>query len=419
MGRDILKLITSGAVVQFGSLLLLAIIGRQYSESVMGQIGLFLSWGGVLAIPAAARYEQAVIVASSERESVALYRLCLRIIAVYSGVLMLLVALFFALFSNNPIGIFVLALPIFVLLQGVNEASTLLILRFKHYNRLAIAQAVQGIGNNGLKAALGAFSPTLGSLIAASLLSIATSLALLLRKVRKGCRLSAQGETSIPQKELLRKWSNFPRYGIAQVLAETLLACLLVLILPFGYGLTEIGLVTMAVMLSKRPVNVLSLAVGKVFFQRLSERINAKERIGSMIRKLLWHTLLIGIPAAVVLWLLMEEAVTLVVGEKWQPVALVIRWMLPPMLIAFLTSILNVLPDILSRQRYNMFAVLLMLLFEASAAVVGLLLFDFESFIIFFCLAEFVARTVYLVALLRLAQRYDRSSVKLGEKTNQ
>lgn len=149
--RDSFKLLSSGASVQVVALLLLVLIGRLYNEHTMGQLGLFLTWGGLISVAASGRFEQAIVVTPSEQEAPLLLRLALKLALLTSLCLSAIVLLVYFSPVPNPLSALLLLLPLYVLLQAGNEAFTLYTLRRKRYKRLAWAQATQGIGNNLLK----------------------------------------------------------------------------------------------------------------------------------------------------------------------------------------------------------------------------------------------------------------------------
>ena len=102
IARDSLQLISSGAAVQLVALLLLIFIGRLYDEEMMGQFGLFLTWGGLIAIAASGRYEQAIMVAASPREAHRLLVLSLKLILLIAIVVLPFAVGMYLLPQYNP-----------------------------------------------------------------------------------------------------------------------------------------------------------------------------------------------------------------------------------------------------------------------------------------------------------------------------
>lgn len=404
--REAIRLVGSGAAGQVVALLLLAIIGRQYDQETMGTLGSFLSWGGLLAIASGARYEQGIVVAHSVEDAHALYHLSLRISFIFSLILLIPSLIMGSINpSLTPLGSSIYILPLFVLLSTWYNASALWELRHKRYKRLARMQAIKGVGNNLLKALLGYLTATIGSLITAQILSLIAAFPLFFQSLKKGAK--APPKPSL--RAVAQKYHRFPRYGIVQALIDNLLGSLLVLMLPLRYGLAEVGYLTMAIMLTRRPLQLVAENLSNVYFQRLSERVSSHLPIRLLTRKLLLLTLSVGIPSALLLSWAMPSLVGLVVGEKWLPSAYIISWMLPMCIPNFLTSILNTLPDIFAHQKQNMWAQIVMLILDIGVIALGFLLFDFEYFVPFFYLFMAIEQVGYLLFLLRFVWHYERN----------
>lgn len=412
IARDSLQLISSGATVQLVALLLLIFIGRLYDEEMMGQFGLFLTWGGLIAIAASGRYEQAIMVAASPREAHRLLVLSLKLILLIAiGVLPFAVGMYL-LPQYNPFSWMVLLMPLYIVLQASNEAFTLFVLRERRFRRLAWAQAVQGISNNLLKVLLGLCAPHAFYLLLSALLSLFSSLLLLSRNMLFSLWKSVVGGLfgfSRTERFLMRKWRNFPRFGVIQVLTDVLVADIVVLLLPIHFTIAEVGFFTMAVMLCARPLNVLNRAIGNVYFQRMSKAVNEHKPIGGLIRRLQWNVFLIGAPLAVALWFGMDWLVGLVVGPKWLTSAMIIRWMMPAKIPNFVVAIINVLPDIFGKQRANMYAEFVMLALRLVVIYIGFRAASFEAFIAIFFLYQVGEQLIYMLFLKGFARRHDRS----------
>lgn len=404
--REGLRLISSGVAGQLVALLLLAIVGRQYNEETMGILGSFLSWGGLLSIVACGRYEQGIVVAPREEEARSLYHLALRIAQYFFGLLLPL-SILLGIFAPNatPLGRTIYLLPLYVLLLAWYNASAQWVLRQRQYGRLAQMQLIKGVGNNLLKVLFGLLSASVGSLIAAQLLSLFAPYSLFVRSLREGLRKPSRDSVS----KVARQYQGFPRYGLIQALVDNLLGSLLILMLPLHFGAREVGLLTMAIMLARRPLQLISENLGSVYFERMSKRVAEREPIRPMVRKLLVIICLLGIPLALLLSLFMTPLVVLVVGERWIWSAYIIAWMLPMCIPNFATSILNVLPDIFGRQKANMWAQIGMLTIDLVVIIVGFSLFSFEQFIPYFYILMALEQVGYLLFLLYFVWHYERT----------
>lgn len=407
--REGLRLISSGVAGQLVALILLSIVGRQYHEETMGVLGSFLSWGGLLAIIACGRYEQGIVVATRREESNLLYHLALRIALYFTIGVLLPLSLCGGLFlsATTPLGWTIYLLPLYVLLLAWYNASAQWLLRQQQYKRLAQMQLIKGVGNNLLKVLFGLLSATVGSLIAAQLLSIFAPYSLFAQALRKGLRKPTEGSVI----QVAKQYQGFPRYGLTQALVDNLLGSLLILMLPLQFSSREVGFLTMAIMLGRRPLQLISENLGSVYFERMSKQVRERAPLRPMVHKLIALTLLFGIPLALLLAHYMTPLVTLVVGERWTWSAYIITWMLPMLIPNFATSILNVLPDIFGRQKANMTAQIVMLVFDLVVIVAGFSLFTFEQFIPYFYLLITLEQVIYLLFLLYFVRHYERTRV--------
>lgn len=405
-----LKLVASGALGQMVALLLLMIVGRQYNEEMMGVLGSFLSWGGILSIATTGRYEQAIVIAPSEQEAYDLYICGIRLSTLLSAVLFLGSLLIYLLIPEQTLGVYILLLPLFVLFTSLYAHISSMALRNKSFNRLSLAQSINGVGNNLLKVVWGSFHPSVIGLISSSITAIFLAFFSYIPFIKKVFRRPVSPLSA--SLAIARKYRNFPRYSLPQALIDTLLGSLLILLLPLRFGMAEVGFLTMSIMLARRPLNIIGENLGKVYFQRLSETVHNAQSIAPTVRRLLLITFILGIPLALALAWGMEYLVLFFVGNKWLVSAYIIRWMLPMLIPNFAAAILNVIPDILGFQRSNMWSQIIMLALYTTAILLGFYCFSFERFIPFFYTCMAFVQIGYLLYLLRLVAIYERTIQK-------
>lgn len=402
--RDGLKLISSGVAGQIVALLLLMLIGRQYDEQAMGVLGTFLGWSGFFATGVMGRYEQAIVVVKDDGEANGLFRLAIELALAGSLIIGGGILLLHLLLPEPPLGTYSWWIAPYVLLLAVSSACSMLSLRKGHYGRLALSQGGRTVGNNLLKVIFGFRQASAEMLLLATALASLVGLAPLLRSAQ--CAWHAAASRPL-RRRLLGRYVNFLRYSTPQALIDTALASLLVLILPFVYSMQEVGLLTMGIMLARRPIQVLSDSLGQVYFERMSRYVSHGQSLWALLRLPLILILCLGGGVAIGLYYWMEELVTLFVGTRWLGSAHIIVWMLPSLLLNFVNAILNVLPDILGRQRLHLYVQIGMLFFELFVIVLGIFLWDFMAFIPFYYGFIFIGQALYLAFLLHLVRRYE------------
>lgn len=397
---DIGRLLLSGGVAQGIALLLVVFIGRQYDQEAMGVQGLMLSWSGILTTIVMGRYEQTIVIARTDERAERLWQMCLSLAVIGSAIIAALAGAVYLLWEANPLGGFIHWIAPYVLTTATANATMMLLLRHKAYTRLGIAQGLRTISNNLIKVLLGLRYPTALSLVVSTCAASVIGSIPLVRYLRQASPLCW---TKLDLR-YLRHYIAFPLYSSPQALVNTLTGSLLVVLLPLGYGLKEVGLMTMIMMLVRRPLLVLSDSVGQVYFERMSRAFGSGSSPLDLIRRLIRTTLALGIPACVLVYLLVEEAVPLLLGDGWEALAHIIVCMLPYLLVNFLASILNVLPDILGRQRADLIFRLVRLAVECTAIFVGMRLLAFDSFVAYYYLFLFALELVYVLFLLRLVR---------------
>lgn len=382
--------------------MLLLFIGRQYGQDTIGVQGLMLSWSGILVAIVMGRYEQTIVIARSSAGAIRLWHISLAL-AVLGSIVIAVVALGLdLLWISNPLGGFIHWIAPYVLVTAVANATMMLLLRQKVYTRLGIAQGLRTISNNLIKAILGFYYPSTLTLIGSSLAASVIGAIPLWRYLRQVRSLLWDRRYWA----YLRHYRAFPLLSTPQALLNTFTGSLLVVMLPLGYGMKEVGLITMVVMLVRRPILVLSDSVGQVYFERMSRLVAEGTAPLTLIKRLIVWTSLSTLAIYAIAYLTIDWAICLLLGEGWAELPYIILCMLPYLGANFLSSILNVLPDILGKQRIDLMARLVRLALESGAIYIGMQLYTFKTFVAHYYLMLFALELLYVGVLVGLASRH-------------
>ena len=317
------------------------------------------------------RYEQAIVVCQEPLERDHLLRLTLWITALGTLALFALTLAFEPWIGTTRYATLqgkLWLIPPVVCTLGLCATLSNYSLSLGQFKRIAASKAVQGLGNNGLKVGFGLFSPTVWSLWGAQIASTLLALIPLLRPLKH----SRQTNNPSSRRELgqvARKYRAFPLFSLPQATITTLLGSILILMLPLGYTTVEIGLVTMATMLARRPIQLIADSVSQVYFNRLSVAHHAQAPWRPLVRPLLMVTLLVGLPTLLLLWWAMPYLVSWFLAPEYAACTAIIRAMLVYLLVFFFTSIINVIPDIIGRQRAHLQVQLLNLFLQVALLV--------------------------------------------------
>ena len=364
-------LLSVGVGVQLIALLLLPWVSRLYTPDTLGDLALILSIATLLSIAVGGRYEQAIVVCQEPLERDHLLRLTLWITALATLALLALTLAFEPWIGTTRYATLqgkLWLIPPVVCALGLCATLSNYALSLGQFKRIATSKAVQGLGNNGLKVGFGLFSPTVWSLWGAQIASTLLALVPLLPSLKH--HKTINGPTNCRGlKFVARKYRVFPIFSLPQTLITTLLGSILILMLPLGYTTVEVGLVSMATMLARRPIQLIADSVSQVYFNRLSVAHHAQAPWRPLVRPLLMLTLVAGIPTLLLLWWAMPYLVRWFLAPEYAACTEIIRAMLVYLLVFFFTSIINVIPDIIERQRAHLQFQLLNLFLQVALLV--------------------------------------------------
>ena len=265
-------LLSVGVGVQLIALLLLPWVSKLYAPDTLGDLALILSISTLLSIAVGGRYEQAIVICQEPLERNHLLRLTLWITALVTLALLALTPAIEPWIGDTRYATLqgkLWLIPPVVCTLGLCATLSNYALSLGHFKRIATSKAVQGLGNNGLKVGFGLFSPSVWSLWGAQIASTLLALIPLLQPLKH----NKQTRVPTSRRELsqvARKYRAFPLFSLPQAAITTLLGSILILMLPLGYTTVEVGLVTMATMLARRPVQLIADSVSQVYFNRLS-----------------------------------------------------------------------------------------------------------------------------------------------------
>lgn len=400
-------LIAVSVSIQFIAFLLLPWVSRLYSPDVLGQFGLILTVSSILSIVVGGRYEQAIVVSQEPREQYALLRLTVVLTCLSQPVLQLLAAVVGYWIEGSPVGVswqYLYTVPLLVLALGLLNALSNYAIGCGCFGRLATSRTIQGLGNNGLKVGFGLLTSTIWGLYLAQMVSTLFALMPLLRRQTSYSSIRDTSKSSLV--EVAKKYRSFPQYSLPQTLVNNLLPSLLVIMLPLGFSAIEIGLVTMATMLVKRPVQLVADNLSQVYFNRLSVAQHEGLSWRPLVRPLLLIGLVGGIPLLFGLWWLIPGLVELLLAPEYARCSEVIQTMLLPLIPNTLASIINVIPDILGRQRHHLYVQVAMLAIEFVSLFLLLssLAADFYAVLLYFHIILLVVYSCYLAWLILLTR---------------
>lgn len=356
--RNVATLVSGTSLAQAFSVVIYLVLSRIYTEEDFGVFGLYMNILNITIIFSTAKYELAILLPRSDRDSVNLLGLSGLISAGVSMLLLLLVALFNPLISrllgSQEISPWLWLVPLSTLLVGWFQSLRNYSNREKRYRLIAVANIGQSLSNSLLKLLLGLLIVGAAGLIFGvvfgQLAGFLVFLAVHLRTNREKAGWLRWQE----MRRLARQYSLFPRYNMWQGLINNFSGALPVFLFSSYFSTAIAGLYTFGYMILYRPVSLVASAFYQVMFQRFVEKQHREVPILPEVKLFLKRSVqLLLLPFAMTA-VFAPEIFGFLFGEDWTEAGRYARIMLPWIFTVSLTMPLSFIPDLYRRQRTAM-----------------------------------------------------------------
>lgn len=344
------------ATVQIVSVALSPVLSRLYSPTAFGHLAFFVSVVALVGSVSTGRYDLAILLPRSHRQSGYLVVLALGASFVSSVLLLALAVLWMQVGRGGGLlpGWAQASIPVSVFLTAAITVLQSLANRRGKYAILTKAGVIQAGANVSVSLALGLGAPTDGGLLMGFLAGQITGLAYLvaaqhheLARLRSSCSVKRLKATAC-------RYVAFPRYSIASGLVESGAAQLPVLLFGSLFGGSALGLFSLAQRALRIPASLVSGSVGTVFRSEAS----ASYRQTGSCRRLLVHTAMmlaaLGAIPTVCLVLYAPSAFALVFGETWREAGVLGQILAPVLFLQFVASPISAVFYFAGRQRADL-----------------------------------------------------------------
>ncbi len=323
--KSVLTLMVGTALAQIISVAITPVITRLYTPAQFGILDLFVSIIAILSSITSLKYDQAIVIAKENNESFLLTKLTIIINGIICLTLLLLIALFSRQFSiwlgNESIRFFLFLIPFVIFFSSFFSASKNFAIRLKNFRIISNANVLKSLLSSFVQVILGLFKIGTLGLISGPLSSAFFINGFIYRKVTKGFNDKKfkfwQLEERKQYVNLMRKYKDFPKYSVVSSLANTLVLSGTSVFIFKMFSAVELGYLALAQRLLSIPLNLISGAVGDVFFQKVSEE---KEKIGNAKRSFLntfKFLALIAIIGALAVYFVLPYIFGFIFGSSW------------------------------------------------------------------------------------------------------
>jgi O-antigen/teichoic acid export membrane protein len=407
-------LLSSNVLAQIIGFAAYPFITRIYGKEIFGEFNLFFSIVGILTIISTGKYESAIILPKSEKKALALFQLSILINIVLFIIISCFVFAgkeFINLFFSRKEWLNLLPLlpllPFLVLLGGFWQSLNYYFIRQKKYYAISVYNISQSLINSGLKCLLGIKGLVHSGLIWGTFLGQLSAFFLVFFKskcsFRQVCRIK---KTEIAC--MAKHYSNFPKYQLPNELINTFAGNLPILLLSVYFEMSEIGLFSLALVVSFRPINILCNSIYQIMFKKMSERLNNKENIRKEIFLFCKVCMISILPCFILLMFISEWIFSVLFGMAWKESGLYLKYMLPWLFMVILVASIGFIPDLFFKQKTAMNIEIIYLIFRVASLFTGIYLEDFRIAILLYCSVSTVMLIVKLGWYFRLIKKYEQ-----------
>jgi len=356
--KNVATLISGTTLAQAFSVLIYIFLSRIYTEEDFGVFGLYMNILNITVIFSTAKYELAILLPKSERESINLLGLSGMISVVVS--LLLLVIVFpmndqiCRWLGSEQISRWLYFIPLSTLMVGWFTSFRNFSNRQKRYKLITGANIGQSISNSLLKLGLGLLIAGAAGLIFGVIFGqVVGFLVFFMVHWRiNGSKLSWISWSEM--KRLGRKYSLFPRYNMWQGLINNFSGAFPVFILSSYFTTATAGLYTFGYMILYRPVNLMANAFYQVMFQRFVEKKHINSSIRPDVLLFLKRSTQVLVLPFIVAAIFFPEIFGFIFGDKWIEAGRYAQILLPWIFMTSLVMPLSFIPDLYKKQRVAM-----------------------------------------------------------------
>lgn len=416
--KDTATLVGGNVWTQVIGMLSYLLLARLFTPHQFGVYNIFYSYIEVLIILGTCKYEMAAVRADSDREAVAVSRFALRLNAVVSVVLLMVIALLVVFDAlpgkSNALGLLALLVPIMVFFCGTTRVYAGLFNRYKQFRPIAVSEMVTATSGALLKIVFGllqGLSEVGGKVFGVLGLPLGTVLGKMAGNINYLVRLrKLQLPRDIPRSEQRAaavKHRNFPLYTMPKDWINSFSYNLPLLWFALYFDKAEVGLFAMSLTLCLRPVNILNSAFERVFYVRVMERVREGKAVWSDMWRLVGGLCAVALPAMVLLFFFAEPLCVFAFGSKWMGCGFYVRCLLPWVFVALSTGSVSFLANVFNKQRAEFLFFLVLLVLRVATLFCGIHCRSFQRGILLFSLVSAAVFLALLLWYLALMLRYE------------
>ncbi len=409
--REMGTLLSGNVLAQIISLLAYFALTRIFSQDDYGLFAIFYSYIEVLIIMSTCKYELAVVKADSGEEAADVASLTLRLNAMVSFLLLTVVLVLWQtdLLPGNlgQLGWMVMLIPPMVYFSGTSRIYRAIYNRLHRYRTMALSETVNAGAAAVGKIGLGLMGMLQSGLPIGTVAGRAVGNLVYRFKLRETGLVPSMAGRHREVRQAARKYRNFPLFVASKDFINSFSSNLPFLWLALYFDRADVGLFSLALTFTFRPVNILNVAFEQVLYARTAEAVRSRQHIGRMIGRFLLVINAVALPLCVAAWFVAEPVFAFCFG--WEGCGVYVRALIPWVYVMLSSTSLMFISNVFSTQRVEFGFYLVLLALRVAAIAAGIAAGSFLTAIRLYAAAGTLVAASLLGWYLWQVRRYERS----------
>lgn len=316
--KDTAWLTAGTAIAQFLPLAISPILTRLYSENDFALFGLYFGFVGFLSVIANLKYEQCILLPKEDAEAKNIAQNSIKISLVVS-IIIFIVVLFgrseiAAALSNNDLKNLLFLVPPAVAFVGIYQVFNFWLIRQKDFKASAYNRIVQKVGESFINLIVALVGLKGGLLMG----DIAGRGGVSVFAAYQSVKNKWKSVIALPGIEPLKKYKEFALYGTIPSMLNAATLHIPLFIVSHAYTEQITGQFNLTRMLLASPLSIVSINVGQVLIQRLTQARQKHESSMPLVMKIAGILGIISFAAALFLVLFSTRLFPFLFGAKWE-----------------------------------------------------------------------------------------------------
>jgi len=404
------SILVSGTIMaQAIPILLQPFFRRYFSPHDFGVYSVYSSLIGILLVISSFRYEQAIVLPKRNRDASVLVTSSILFSLVFSFLLFIAIILFRkwiggVLNLDDSDGFILYLIPIGVFLLSVFQVFNFWLIRQKKFVKISVNKLVRRIVEGGAQSAAALIHYPKGLVLGDVAGQVGNAVTSAYQSVR--CGYSPKHFSIARSRELLIRYSDFPRYSLAPALCSTIGFLLPVVLINRFYLPEQAGFFDLAKLILSVPMALIATSISSVVLQKASESYRLGRSFVDELKPLTAIVFIISVAEVLLIALAGKDIFRVFFGKIWETSGIISQLLVWPFALNFITSSFTSLFVALNKIRWqSIWQVVYFLL------IISLSLFQdftFNGFIRIYASIEIVANLAMVVLLIIVVVGYEK-----------